>query len=231
MRCSIALLFLAPVMGMAGVIGNCSTFGNPPPFCNYGATETITGNVVTIDFFATAERGGSFTLNETLVTDSSVDVGFIGVVTLTLRALAYGSATASGQFPTTTFGCAATSSQILGPDTKPVVADCYHGGVVFLPISRQIPIHMEILLGMGSGDVFLQAGFSELNTQTGQIRPLAVQFQVPEPSSIMLWAVGLVGLVLRRRGRSSLRDCSARFRRICNTRTACLAGTTRESRQ
>ena len=205
---SIALLFLAPVVGMANVIGGCA-----PGFCSYVANETIVGNVVTIDFLATAEHGGGFTLSEILVTDSSGGPGFLGLANITLFAGVYGPATDSGVIggPSSNIGCEATSAGNGGPDGFPVVNHCYHGGVVFpdFPLG-QIPVDMVIQLGnagFGSnGEVFLQASFSEMNTQTGQVRPLSVNFLVPEPSSIVLCGLGLAGLVLGKRGRSKLRQ-------------------------
>jgi len=53
----------------------------------------------------------------------------------------------------------------------------------------------------GFGRVFLEAAFFEMDTETGQTRPLTVQFQVPEPGSIVLFGIGLVGLLLLRRSR------------------------------
>ena len=119
MRCSLVLLFLAPVVAMASVIGGCN-----PGICNETANETIVGNVVTIDFSAAAEHGGMFTLNETLVTDNSGTPGFIGEAILTFAAGVYGPATAFGTVGE--LGCGATSTHIGGPDDHPVVNRCYN---------------------------------------------------------------------------------------------------------
>lgn len=132
--------------------------------------------------------------------------GFLELANITLFAFAYGPATAGGSLGGTfsNIGCGATSAGIGGPDGFPVVNRCYNGGVVFptFPLG-QIPVDMVIQLGnagFGSnGEVFLQASFSEMNKDTGQIRPLSVSFLVPEPSSIVLCGVGIVGLVLRKR--------------------------------
>jgi hypothetical protein len=60
---------------------------------------------------------------------------------------------------------------------------------------------MHINVAGGDGEVFLQASFSEINTQTGQTLPVGVQFLVPEPSSIVLCGLGLLGLVFSKQGR------------------------------
>jgi len=197
-RSAFALLFLTPIVGMASVIGGCN-----PGLCNETANETIVGNVVTIDFSAAAEHGGMFTLNETLITDSSGTPGFLGLANVTLFAGVYGPATDSGVLggPFSNIGCGATSAGIGGPDDHAVVNHCFNGGLVFpnFPLG-QILVNMVIQLGNAgfgsSGEVYLQASFSEMNKDTGQIRPLSVNFLVPEPGSIVLCALGLVGLVL-----------------------------------
>ena len=203
-RGSIALLFLAPVVGMASIVGGCNPI--TPGVCSSGAIETIAGNVVTIDFFATAEKGGLFTLDETLVTDSNLGGPpgpYIQLVGLTLSSLAYGFTTSSGGLGP--YGCAATSSRVPGPDTLPVIVNCYNGGgVVFiLGALGQIPVHMQIASSGGDGEVRLQASFTELNTETGQSRPLSVSFLVPEPATMTLEGLGLLAVILLRRRAAS----------------------------
>jgi hypothetical protein len=113
-RSAVALLFLAPVVSMASVIGSCG-----PGLCHDAASETIVGNLVTIDFYVEAEHGADFTLNETLITDSSGGPpAFLGLVHLTLWADAFGGAAASGTLGA--FQCGVFSNQIPGPDTNDV---------------------------------------------------------------------------------------------------------------
>lgn len=197
MRYSVALLFLAPVVGMASVIGGCS-----PGDCGYTATESIVGDLVTIDFSAHAEHGGLFTLSETLVTDNSGDPGFIGGAILTFWAGVYGPATASGTVGE--LGCGVIGTGNGGPDDHSVVNPCYNSLGWAGPITLgQIPVEMVIQLGDAgfgsSGGFHLQASFNELNFSTGEERPLAVHFLVPEPATMTLAGLGLLAVFLLRR--------------------------------
>jgi len=203
MRLSIVLLFLGPMIGLAGIIASC-----PPSasHCTYGASETIAGNVVTIDFSAVSDRGGSFQLNETLLTDglAVVGSGYIGLVNLSLAAGVIGSE-ADGAFGQ--YSCEAnTLGMPFGPDTPVHVASCFSSGsATYLTSDVVIPISMNINLSPGGfGRVFLQAAFFEMDTATGQTRPLALQFQVPEPGSLSLFGIGLAGLLFLRRSRNQL---------------------------
>ena len=208
MRWSIALLFLAPVTGMASVIANCPSVLH----CSY--TDTIVDDVVTIDLHALGS--GTFTLSETLVTDlSGPTPGFIGFTHLTFIAGVYGPSSALG-----TLGdieCGAVSTSPGGPDDHSVVNRCYEDGQAFF-FDKILPVHMTITLGCDlfhscDGEVFLQASFFEFNTETNESRPLSVHFApAPEPGSIVLCGVGLVGLVLRKLGRSSRRELQRRCR-------------------
>ena len=184
---------------MAGVIGYCPPLAS---HCTYGADETIVGNVVTIDFVVQSDRAAWATLDETLITDGLAVGGvgssseFVGLVTLSLSAGVIG-ATASGEFGQ--IGCKADNFGIpFGPDTPVLVANCYQGGLI-LTSDVLIPVNMDINVSPGGfGRVILKATFFEMDTETGQTRPLAVQFQVPEPGSIVLCGIGLVGFLLRR---------------------------------
>src|SRR5215831_6856811 len=103
MRWSIALLFLAPTLGMASLI----------------VTKTIVGNVVTIGLDSTSEGSQAAKLDETLVI-SPVDARpWFGQVNLTLWAIADGIASANG-----TFGefasCRASSGKFPDPDNQTV---------------------------------------------------------------------------------------------------------------
>ena len=197
MRCSVVLLFLAPVVGMASVIGGCS-----PGYCSYTANETIVGDLVTIDFSAQAEHGGLFTLSETLVTDNSGDPGFIGGAILTFSAGVYGPATASGTVGS--LGCGATSSGSGGPDDHSVSNTCFNSLGWAGPISLgQIPIDMVIQLGNAgfgsSGGFHLEARFNEFNFGTSEERPVSVHFLVPEPATMTMAGLGLLAVFLLRR--------------------------------
>ncbi len=202
MRGSFILLFLAPVVAMASVIGGCA-----PGFCSVSNNQTIVGNLVTIDFSGSAEHGGSFTLDETLVTDGPSDPEFIGLVQLTLIARALGFATSSGALGT--LGCGVSSSQVPGPDTHLVANECDLSG--FVPASGEIPVSMQIQFGSASSAGFsLQARFDLIDRETGQISPLGVHFLVPEPSSLTLCVVGFLaaGIYRRKARRLRLRNSS-----------------------
>ncbi len=207
MRWSVALLFLSPVLGMASVVTNCYS-----AHCSY--TDTIVDDVVTIDLHA--QGSGTFTLSETLVTDlSGPTPGFIGLANLTFIAGVYGPSSAFGTFGD--IGCAAVSTSPGGPDDHSVVNRCYEDGQAYF-FDRILPVHMTIALGCDllhtcDGEVLLSASFFEWNTETGETRPLSVHFApAPEPGSIVLSGVGLMGLVLRKQGRS-LRALQRRFQR------------------
>jgi PEP-CTERM motif len=212
MRYSVALLFLAPVLGMASVVTNCPSFLH----CSY--TDTIVDDVVTIDLHA--QGSGTFTLSETLVTDlSGPTPGFIGFANLSFIAGVYGPATAFGTLGG--IGCGVTGTGYGGPDEHSVVNRCYEGGQAFF-FDKILPVHMTIVSGCDllhtcDGEVFLQASFSEFNTETEEYRPLSVHFApAPEPGSIWLSGAGLVaaGILFRKRNRSNLPAPQRRVQRI-----------------
>jgi hypothetical protein len=117
---------------MASVVADMRCGPTDPRHCNYGAEETVVGNVVTIAFFAyinffgaADHSSGLVTLNETLVTDSlgGPAARFVGGVNLTFWAGVIGTATAGGQLGTGFPGiaCSATDVQI-SPHTHAVPA-------------------------------------------------------------------------------------------------------------
>lgn len=173
-------------------------------------------NVVTIDFSAVSDLYGSFMLNETLVTDGLAVGGsgvsppeLLGLVDLSLAAGVIG-ATADGEFGQ--YYCLADNyGMVFSIDTPVLVNNCYPRFHFVLTSEVLIPVSMDIILSPGGfGRVFLKAAFYEMDTVTGQVRPLTVQFLVPEPGSIVLCGIGL-GLLLLSRGGS--RHCRLVFHR------------------
>jgi hypothetical protein len=199
MRYLFVLLLLVPVHAVASVLGSCSV--QP---CNYFANETVTGNVMAIDFGVSAQIG-SFTLNETLLTDFSNDpTRFLALVRLTFVAEASGfthtGANLGGIF------CDAVSSSV-NPDSPSIVHPCYQDFTSSFSEQKEVPIQMIIAAGAGSGNVFLRAAFYEVEFQTSQMRPVNISFApAPEPGPVWLCAGGPLGLSAYRMRLRSRRD-------------------------
>jgi hypothetical protein len=189
---------------MAGVIGSC---GPPAGFCNFYATETAVGNLLTIDFNAIAEHSGGATLNEVVLLDLSglppgSTIGILGIADLTFFAGADGLTQSMGSFggletASPVIACAAMSLNP-NPDAPAVVNHCYNGGATFFHLQSAIPINMQIGATAGSGEVYFQAAFFALDPVGSEIRPVGVSL-LPEPSPVWLCGAVLLAVCMYRK--------------------------------